>query len=68
MNDNYRTFYTCLDETKLSWWKEQILKELPENSTLKDYYDEYDAVDFPWIDHNDELENFINTRFIQRSI
>ena len=59
MNDNYRTFYTCLDETKLSWWKEQILKELPENSTLKDYYDEYDVVDFPWIDHNDELENFI---------
>ena len=57
--NHYKIFYTCSDEDKLAWWKEQILKELPENSTLKDYYDDYDIIDYPWIDHNDKLKNFI---------
>ena len=56
---NKRSYYTCSNKEKFKWWKEQILNELPENSTLKDYYDEYDAIDFPWIDHSNELENFI---------
>ena len=43
-NENKRSYYTCVDKEKLKWWKEQILNELPEGSTLKDdYYDEYDS-------------------------
>lgn len=59
-NENNRSYYTCTNKEKIEWWKQQILNELPENSTLKDdYYDKYDSLDFPWIDHAAQIENFI---------
>ena len=70
-NENKKSYYTCTDKEKIEWWKEQILNELPEGSTLKDdYYDKYDSLDFPCIDHAAQIENFIKTcendpRYIQ---